>query len=343
MSMALLLGCTYLGICRKDISITGDKIPNASKGFCTFGTKDSISLPYRTNGIYYHNHEPWLNDIWQIYKAVDFIMVADIRSDPRMRNDEDKKRELENSLKFFIKDFPAQKSIFDAKLEDQKLLLKRLIETEGGKGRVWEIGNEPNLLPYIQPKNAAYLYSIYYKYIKSLDSTAKIMNGGLFVTEAIPDIRQIFKIILPKELTYTTVEYYRIYLEEVKRLGCRVEIANIHIYPFLMEISYGLKQSLVELRKLLDTYEIKEIWVTETGNINPLLPNDILLSGTTKLLDFYTHNVFGITRWYWFKIEGTDLNFERSGLPGPVTALLDSTGKLSSLGELYLKEYEESK
>lgn len=339
--VCLLLGCTFFGLGKKDIVLTGDKIPNASRGFCTFGTKEILSLPYRINGIYYHDHDPWLHDIWQIFDKLDFIMVADIRTDPRIRDDEDKKKELENSLKFFKKSFSMQKDIYDAKLEDQKILIKRLIESNG-KGRVWEIGNEPNLLPYIQPKSAAYLYFIYYKYIKSLDSTAKVMNGGLFVTEAMPNIRQVFRVFIPEELAYTTVEYYKIYLEEIKRLGCKVDIANIHIYPFMMDMSYGLKKSLVELRSLLDTYNIKEIWVTETGNINPLLPDELLLSGTSKLLDFYTHNTIGITRWYWFKIEGTDLNFERSGLPGPVTAL-SQNGRLTELGKLYMKKYEESK
>jgi len=338
--VCLLLGCTFFGL-RKDVTLTGDKIEDASKGFCTYGTNDLVSLPYRTNALYYHDHEPWLRDIWQITDKIDYIMVADIRTEPRMRNDYNKSAELQNSLKFFAKPLDIQKDIYKVKLEDQKFLITRLIES-AGRERVWEIGNEPNLLPYIPPKSAAYLYCIYYKFIKSVDPTAKVMNGGLFVMEAMPDIFKAFKIVLPEEYVYSTVEYYRIYLEEIKRLGCKVDIASIHIYPFMMSMSNRLKESLLEIRSLLDTHGVKEIWVTETGNINPLLPEKLLLSGTSDLLDFYIHNTVGITRWYWFKIEGTDLNFERAGLPGPVTGLTEE-GKLSKLGELYIKKYEESK
>jgi hypothetical protein len=53
------------------------------------------------------------------------------------------------------------------------------IVNEGYTGQVWEIGNEPNWYPYVTPENYAYQFQLYHEFITDLDSTAKLMNGGI--------------------------------------------------------------------------------------------------------------------------------------------------------------------
>ncbi len=45
---------------------------------------------------------------------------------------------------------------------------------------VWEIGNEPNMFPYISPQDYAVLFREYYKVIKRADPNAEIVIGALF-------------------------------------------------------------------------------------------------------------------------------------------------------------------
>lgn len=57
----------------------------------------------------------------------------------------------------------------------------------GSRSNIWEIGNEPNLFPFMEPAAYARIFELYYREIKAMDPDARIALGSFFMPELIPD------------------------------------------------------------------------------------------------------------------------------------------------------------
>ena len=326
--IAFLLCVLFMGC--KQATVSDTPIPNAHEGFRTYGTKECLDYPWRTNGLQHHGP-----DVLQIVLDVDFLTVGVIENFGSLVSEQ-------RCLLFSTFDNKEQSAVITAKFDSQAELIRRIIkESPSGMGRVWEIGNEPNLYPYIEPTAYAYLYAKYYKHIKALDSTARVMPGGLFVKEIFPALDYLAKrfgrISGDLKVIYSTAKYYDIFVKATRDLGADIDLCNLHIYPGVMKMTKSLDNALLAIHKKNKEFGISEIWVTETGNINPasILPDDGLIDGMRALLDFYVHNTVNITRWYWFKAEGYDKKFDILGLDGAETALAYHDCILTNLGVLY--------
>ncbi len=292
-------------------SIIGDTIiDGVSEAFRTY-RKTSLGFGYRESQI--------INSgvLWaRIRLGVDYLQVGwDDRG-------------IVDGVSYKVPDI-VQNARSLAIFNSQRLAISRVINSFDGKGRVWEIGNEPNLYPYKDPEAAAGLVNIYTDYIMGLDQTAKIMHGGLFILEGYPGIRRIIAVVDSNVITETSV-----YLDSLLT-ECKVDIGNIHIYPMGMVVGEGLMRSLREIADVYTKHGVTEIWVTEIGNANPYLSEEAVVEGMDYLIKMLACNTIGITRWYWYKASGYDHKFDGiKGMPPPVTAL-EVDGELTEIGKKY--------
>ena len=205
---------------------------------------------------------------------------------------------------------------------------------------VFEIGNEPNVYPYMPPD----LYADYYlrwrqEILKAValvnrdrppaqQIRAQFMPAGLWVFEGLPPV--ILKalrvrvvvgpLVLWPGLTTDTRRYYG---EFTKALGhepaAYVDVGNVHFYPYVHRHgAFGEGNLEAHLRALADLAAFVaehsstgRVWMTEMGNINPCddrrTAKEVMAPMVTALLK---DRVPQLERWYWFMASGDDSKFD---------------------------------
>lgn len=202
-----------------------------------------------------------------------------------------------------------------------------------GKGLHWFIANEPNMFPYLEPKDYAEYYARYCLFIKSLDPTARMLPGGLWMTSLENPYAAINSYLrrlipeLPISLLYDAIPdeftWYRQFLSELDRYNIehqtnvQVDIGNFHIYPHpaldsvATQITDDAKNQISALANLLATEERgknNDIFITEMGNVNIYFTEEQVAQVCTELVDFLKTQS-AITRWFWFMLYGYDPKF----------------------------------
>lgn len=213
------------------------------------------------------------------------------------------------------------KQILDEQFVVEKNIVKESIENwkkfHGEEPPIIEVANEPNLFPYVNPELYASYYMKWASYVRELSPNCKLMNGGFFMSDDYPEfIKRILKIVGIKN----TYEYCKTFLKIVRKENPDLlpDILNLHLYPYIGEAFYCEKmdKSFSSLKK----YEEfgYEIWLTETGNLNPYNMNGTYLF-TKKLLDNLENS--NVKRWYYFEAVGGD---EKLELLPPLTKKVDT-------------------
>ena len=259
------------------------------------------------------------------------------------------------SQRFFAgESIPTQEDVLDAIFTFEKEPIRRQIEDNGRIGQYWEVANEPNWFPYIKPARYADYYSRYYRYIKGLDPTAKILNGGLFVKEVITDPASLIfghfdfdveniklaNAINSLILEESTQEWYDAFLASLPH-DVQVDVANIHAYPVAPN---GEQLKWTEVRTVMDQTAsllkqrgAQEVWLTEFGNIDWLRSEAEAANLNRQFVRYLKCNNAGITKWFWFR---SPAGFTDLGGNMPETGLLEQDGlTLSLIGEVYRTEY----
>lgn len=205
---------------------------------------------------------------------------------------------------------------------------------------VFEVGNEPNVYPYVPPDLYAWYYLRWRNEIlravavvndnrpREAPVSAHFMPAGLWIFEGLPPVvlkalrarLRIGSLVLWPGIITDTARYYR---EFVDALGgapalC-IDVGNLHFYPYIHRYAaYGegnLDQHLKMLARLAayvaERSSTGRVWLTEMGNINPYddrrTADDVLTPIVTALQG---NAVPEIDRWYWFMASGDDSKFD---------------------------------
>jgi hypothetical protein len=252
------------------------------------------------------------------------------------------------------KPLPRQQDIIDRVFAQEAGWITDQIVAKKQLGKVWEIGNEPNWFPLMRPAQFAELYTRYYRHITNLDSTARCMIGGLFLTEAIDDPREVVAAMIPVFLgifrdelaTFisaslfqtSTSGWYEAFTAALPP-DVEVDIGNFHLYPMrAADTGFEIAQLQPHVEKLADSFHasgVSEIWVTEFGNIDWRRSEQDVAALCAVLSNYFKTNPLGIERWYWSRSIGYDKRFDTIGQK-PISALLAGDGTtLTSIGQAY--------
>jgi hypothetical protein len=205
-------------------------------------------------------------------------------------------------------------------------------------GTVWEIGNEPNFFPAIQPAEYAAIYAHYHRIIKGEDSTAKVAFGPLFILETGADFKLMTRELLTVKFSnagalallgqarfdslMATVD--SVLSERIFKLGTaeyasqafaalppdvRPDYLSLHVYPYDDRAPSLAKtdiQAAVDslVAKLAVITGGKPVWITEFGNINPALTASAVAANMSDLIDVFTSNA-GIGNLFYYKATGS--------------------------------------
>jgi hypothetical protein len=261
------------------------------------------------------------------------------------------------------KPLPRQQDIIDRVFAHEANWIENQIQQQNARGKVWEIGNEPNWFPLMRPEQYAAIYARYYNQIKTLDPTAQCMIGGLFLHEALDNPREIIAAMIPAffgsfrdglatfisaSLFQTpTAAWYEAFLAALPpQVGstelaeAKVDIGNFHLYPMRAEgPAFQLARVQPHLEKLAASFNasgVEEIWVTEFGNLDWRRTEQEAAVLCGELSEYFKTNTVGIERWYWSRAMGYDKRFDAIG-QRPISALLAADGRtLTSIGQIYL-------
>jgi hypothetical protein len=289
---------------------------------------------------------PWpFSDYTVNIPITSFVQTAcSLSLDPAVKNellqelrvadfDEDGQPDL--GRRYYLRDYfgggevPNQDEVLARIFEAEKPLIRSVIN-RGLFGQYWEVANEPNIFPYISPEKYAAYYEKFYRYIKSIDPTAKILNGGLFTSELIQGPDAIFlnlieknygfsfsgygfeSVILGIVTKYGTLEWYSRFIASLPS-DVSVDVANIHLYPaapvfnpigsVMNEIDWPLIKTNIDFtaRSIQEWGRAREVWVTEVGNIDDQRSEAFAADLTGFLSDYLVRNGAGITKWFWFR------------------------------------------
>jgi hypothetical protein len=252
------------------------------------------------------------------------------------------------------KPVPMQQEIIDRVFAGEEKWIAAKIVDAGQIGAVWEIGNEPNWFPLMRPEQYAAIYARYYALIKGLDPGAKCMVGGLFLSEAVDNPRDIVAAMIPEffgifreELatfvsrslfSASTVAWYEAFLAALPP-GVKVDIGNFHLYPMRAKATaFRLAEVQPHIEKLAASFTAHgaaEIWVSEFGNIDWRRSEQEAADLCWQLSNYFFDNKAGITRWFWSRSRGYDRRFDAIAQK-PISALLAADGNtLTMIGEYY--------
>jgi hypothetical protein len=165
-------------------------------------------------------------------------------------------------------------------------IITRLI-TNGLRGAVWEIGNEPNWRPYFMPAIYAAHYRRYEALIRGLDPSARLMIGGIAN-------------LLP-------------YHDWINATGICPDIWSIH--PYSWPIS-----AAATIRSILDFREFRPcgtIWITEFSSGGwARIDTGLLCNYMHEVCSWLNINAeaFNIQRWFWWGVLSGDCGMGDNGL-----------------------------
>lgn len=195
----------------------------------------------------------------------------------------------------------------------KKIYLRTIFQRENGDAAqrikscieppIVEIGNEPNLFPYMSPSLYAWYYGLWWDFIKFVRPDAKVMNGGYWINSGLPN--GIMKCLPLLGIEETNAEeYHRDFLFVLPREK-HPDILNLHFYPFGKSYMSGA-DGMAQLYYFDNKHA--NIIVSEYGNINPFS-----LSTTCRLVDemiLDIDSLDNLSAAYYFKETGTDSKFD---------------------------------
>lgn len=205
-------------------------------------------------------------------------------------------------------------------------------------GTVWEIGNEPNFFPAIQPTQYAAIYANYHRIIKAEDSTAKVAFGPLFILETGADFKPMTRELLTSKFVnagalallgqsrfdslMATID--SVLTDHIFKLGTaeyarqafaalppdvRPDYLSLHVYPYDDRLPLQTKTDIqvavnTLVSELAGITGGKPVWITEFGNINPALNAGEVAAKMSELIDVLTSNA-GIGNLFYYKATGS--------------------------------------
>ena len=187
---------------------------------------------------------------------------------------------------------PTQQEILDRIFNAEKKYLSKIIERAEFTGQYWSIGYEPNWFPLLEPKQYAAYFTSYYRLIKEIDPTAKVLGPPITLTEVIDQPGELVFSLIPEifssmfagieiELKNLVNSYFdgrdskKWFHEFLVHLPAdvKIDVNEFHIFPLTAEIqpidwekTYLLMDSVAVYMKA--ETQTDQVWVTEFGNID---------------------------------------------------------------------------
>jgi len=255
----------------------------------TYGKSAHLNLPYRTD---------------KGGGQADFITVGKIDNGRVGIFSEDKKLSYtEMVARWTLMNDRQKKDHLQDILAGESGMLPELLKDwdkhHPDKIPVFEVGNEPNLFPYISPGLYGWYYDQWVEKIERLWPSAKIMNGGFFCTSLLPKkIRKKLRLLGVRE----TDEQY--WFAEFRAASIETPFAlNLHVYP--------TTDSLPHVARAMHGFPgVQRVWLTEWGNINPLNMRDTVKFIKDLSLALQTKTNTLVDRMYYFQARHSERHFQ---------------------------------
>lgn len=204
------------------------------------------------------------------------------------------------------------KKNLELRISELPKIKARWEEFHPGRTPKIEIGNEPNIFPYMSPLLYAWYYKKWHDKVTEIMPDAVFMNGGLWILYGLPNV--ILKNLnLIKVTNYSAKKYYKEVFTILRTFDEKYipQILNLHFYPYIGRYSkHNIAQHADWLKNTilsLNDFYKKAVWLTEFGNINPLNSEDTRNFVKSMMNELETT---GIRRWYYFRVAGTDSKFD---------------------------------
>lgn len=258
---------------------------------------------------------------------------------------------------------PTQQEILDRIWDEEKNYIKEVIKREGYVGGYWSIGYEPNWFPLLEPEQYAEYYTKYYRLIKMLDLSAKLMGPSIFLTEAIenpgevawlfiPDIFQGLLAGIKEEFKNLIHSYFKMadskiwYSEFINHLSSdvKVDVNDFHIFPMNADFQTiewdSIKYLMDDMTGFMrNVSQVEDVWISEFGNIDGKRSENEVAHMCRNFCQYFKSNTAGIKRWFWFLSRGHSPFYDLPFAPKPpMTALLKNDFTLTQIGKAYLFE-----
>jgi hypothetical protein len=202
----------------------------------------------------------------------------------------------------------------------EKVRIQGLIQ-KGFTGQYWEIANEPNWAPYFVPADYAYEYHLFCGYIKSLNPTAKCLNGGL---------------VLLATNWPQWLEEFRVAYNSSYGVDPPIDVWNIHPYG-IFDQNAG-NHVIDNIRQFRSIKPNGKIWITEfsSGGWTPV-PEADLVKYINVVCGWLNQNyaLYNIERWFWW---GVLTGNQGMGSNGLFTASPYSQNTITPVGTAYLQQ-----
>jgi len=258
---------------------------------------------------------------------------------------------------------PTQQEILDRIWEEEKNRIETVIKGEGYKGGYWSVGYEPNWFPMLEPEQYAEYYTKYYRFIKGLDSDAKVLGPSIFLTEAIDNPGEVVWLFIPElfqgpfaavkqEFKNLVTSYFKMadsknwYRKFINHLpnDVKLDVNDFHIFPMNADIQSiewdSIKILMDEMSIFMrEVSQAEEVWVTEFGNIDGKRSENEVAEMCRNFCQYFKSNTVGIKRWFWYLSHGHSPFYDLPFTPKPpMTALLKDDFSLTQIGTAYLFE-----
>lgn len=262
---------------------------------------------------------------------------------------------------------PTQQEILDRIFEGEKNQIQRVFRHEGSEKSYWSIGYEPNWLPLLSPEQYAAFYTKYYRLIKSYSSSAKILGPSLLLTSAIENpgeaawqfIPELFRGVLgalEEDFKNLVMSYFEQtncktwYTEFLSLLppDVNVDINDFHVFPMSPDnqtinwdsLTYKMDEMAMFMR---NASGVEEVWISGFGNGDSRRTVEEVAEMCSNFCQYFKSNEVGIKRWFWYLSKGTGPFYDIPLTPKPpITALLNRNNDLTKIGEVYLREADNS-
>lgn len=197
-------------------------------------------------------------------------------------------------------------------------------------GLYWQIGNEPNVpnQDNLSPADYAQRYNYWYRRIKGLDPSAKLLNGGIVNW---PDVMGYYG---------WAVAYINDFRESYRAMYGEyppVDVWSIHAFPPFYVNDDGwltsycetaeLKRFIAEaVQYLRSAGESQPIWLTEFGINHRDDADPCMVPFMTDIVHWLEESQL-VDRWYWFSLNSGSGNHSGN--------LVTPSGDLTVLGGTY--------
>lgn len=258
---------------------------------------------------------------------------------------------------------PTQQEILDRIFIGEKKYIEKIITRDEREGEYWSIGYEPNWFPIMEPEQYAKYFVKYYRLIKKMDSSARVLGPSIMLIEVIENPGEIAFSLIPglflglftgleDELknfinSYfyesSSKQWYADFLSFLPN-DVQIDINDFHIFPIkadVTNIDWDSTKFLMDDMSMFmrNASFVEKVWVTEFGNIDWKRTKSDVSDLCQNFCAYFKTNTVGISKWFWFLSYGYSPFYDLPLSPTPpITALINDNFTLTEIGKTYLFE-----